>query len=84
LWCFSFLFKLGPTFFLFLALLFGGELNSGHSNIGCIDTKCNIVNVIQDAFENARFLCEQYYLAAPDLVIKDAKGEGETRMTDIN
>ncbi|CAG0919485.1 unnamed protein product [Notodromas monacha] len=56
-------------------LLFGGDLNSLHSNIGCIDTQCSIVNIIHDAFENARFLCEQYYLTSPELVVRGVDGK---------
>ncbi|XP_018562888.1 pyruvate dehydrogenase (acetyl-transferring) kinase, mitochondrial isoform X2 [Anoplophora glabripennis] len=55
-------------------LLFGGQLENApgpnrSKYIGCIDTQCNIVSVIKDAYENARFLCDQYYLASPDLII---------------
>nr|CAG4644035.1 EOG090X07QN [Lepidurus arcticus] len=52
-------------------LLFGGQLNSNARHIGCIDPSCDVVSVIQDAFENAKFLCDQYYLASPDLVIHE-------------
>ncbi|XP_046985116.1 pyruvate dehydrogenase (acetyl-transferring) kinase, mitochondrial [Schistocerca americana] len=52
-------------------LLFGGQLdgqlNSRH--IGCIDPQCDPVSVVQDAYEHARFLCDQYYFASPELII---------------
>uniref|UniRef100_A0A0B7AGD7 Protein-serine/threonine kinase n=1 Tax=Arion vulgaris TaxID=1028688 RepID=A0A0B7AGD7_9EUPU len=52
-------------------LLFGKkEKNNDPRHIGCIDPNCNLSLVIQDAYENARFLCEQYYLAAPELIIR--------------
>ncbi|XP_068218042.1 pyruvate dehydrogenase (acetyl-transferring) kinase, mitochondrial-like isoform X1 [Palaemon carinicauda] len=50
-------------------LLFGDSINS-HHHIGCIDPHCDIVRVIEDAYSNARFLCDQYYLASPELVVK--------------
>ncbi|BFZ22683.1 hypothetical protein BsWGS_25722 [Bradybaena similaris] len=51
-------------------LLFGKkERNNDPRHIGCIDPNCNVSLVVQDAYENARFLCEQYYLAAPELNI---------------
>ncbi|CAH0552107.1 unnamed protein product [Brassicogethes aeneus] len=59
-------------------LLFGGQLESApgpnqSKYIGCIDTQCDIVSVIKDAYENARFLCDQYYLASPDLIINESQ-----------
>ncbi|XP_058798351.1 pyruvate dehydrogenase (acetyl-transferring) kinase, mitochondrial isoform X2 [Phymastichus coffea] len=51
-------------------LLFGGVLNGHNRHIGCIDPYCDVVSVIKDAYENARFLCDQYYMASPDLIIK--------------
>ncbi|XP_022187266.2 pyruvate dehydrogenase (acetyl-transferring) kinase, mitochondrial [Nilaparvata lugens] len=52
-------------------LLFGGELTNDrhHRHIGCIDPQCDLVAVVKDAYENARFLCDQYYLCSPDLII---------------
>ncbi|KAL1488076.1 hypothetical protein ABEB36_015444 [Hypothenemus hampei] len=63
---------------LFSALIFGGQLESApgpnrSKYIGCIDTQCDVVSVIKDAYENARFLCDQYYLASPDLIINQAQ-----------
>lgn len=57
-------------FVLSTAILFSGQLgNSRH--IGCIDPNCDVQSVARDAFENAKFLCDQYYLASPDLVVKE-------------
>ncbi|XP_044745480.1 pyruvate dehydrogenase (acetyl-transferring) kinase, mitochondrial [Coccinella septempunctata] len=58
-------------------LLFGGQLENapgpkGNQYIGCIDPQCDIVSVIKDAYENARFLCDQYYLDSPDLIITES------------
>ncbi|XP_069692460.1 pyruvate dehydrogenase (acetyl-transferring) kinase, mitochondrial isoform X2 [Periplaneta americana] len=52
-------------------LLFGGELNGHSRHVGCIDPQCDLVGVVRDAYENARFLCDQYYLASPDLIVKE-------------
>jgi len=52
-------------------LLFGSDLNGHSRHIGCIDPNCNVVSVVKDAFENARFLCDQYYLVAPDIKIQE-------------
>ncbi|XP_054280486.1 pyruvate dehydrogenase (acetyl-transferring) kinase, mitochondrial-like [Macrosteles quadrilineatus] len=54
-------------------LLFGGELthDPNHRHIGCIDPQCDLVAVVRDAYENARFLCDQYYLSSPELQIKE-------------
>ncbi|KAK6183451.1 hypothetical protein SNE40_010931 [Patella caerulea] len=52
-------------------LLFGSdsELGNHPRHIGSIDPGCNVLHVVQDAFENARFLCEQYYLMCPEIEI---------------
>ncbi|KAL3835777.1 hypothetical protein ACJMK2_021253 [Sinanodonta woodiana] len=52
------------------ALLYGSQLANHPRHIGCIDPNCDVVEVAKDAFANARFLCEQYYLSAPDLKIE--------------
>ncbi|CAG2224764.1 unnamed protein product [Mytilus edulis] len=49
------------------ALLYGSQLANHPRHIGCIDPKCNVLEVVKDAYANARFLCEQYYLTAPEL-----------------
>ncbi|XP_042236274.1 pyruvate dehydrogenase (acetyl-transferring) kinase, mitochondrial-like isoform X1 [Homarus americanus] len=50
-------------------ILFGEGVNT-QNHIGCIDPHCDVVRVIEDAYSNARFLCDQYYLASPELVLK--------------
>lgn len=52
-------------------LLFGSDLNGHPRHIGCIDPNCNAVSVVKDAFENAQFLCDQYYLASPNITIEE-------------
>lgn len=58
-------------------MLFGESVNS-HNHIGCIDPNCDVVRVIEDAYANARFLCDQYYLASPELVLKYHNGKVKT------
>lgn len=54
-------------------LLFGNEIlsDSQTRHIGCIDPQCDIVAVIKDAYDNARLLCDQYYLRSPELTVKE-------------
>lgn len=67
-------------------LLFGPELNADRRYIGSIDVKCNVAEVVQDAYDNARFLCEQYYMCSPALnmeVISKEDGEGRLEMVYV-
>ncbi|XP_013176324.1 PREDICTED: pyruvate dehydrogenase (acetyl-transferring) kinase, mitochondrial isoform X1 [Papilio xuthus] len=58
-------------------LLFGEQMGArqasvngmgcGGRHIGSIDPACDVVAVVRDAYENARFLCDRYYLASPEL-----------------
>ncbi|XP_018416640.1 PREDICTED: pyruvate dehydrogenase kinase, isozyme 3 [Nanorana parkeri] len=61
-------------------LLFGGDINPAHpKHIGSIDPSCNVPEVVKDAYETAKMLCEQYYLSAPELKIEEfnAKAPGK-------
>uniref|UniRef100_A0A3B5MMK2 Protein-serine/threonine kinase n=1 Tax=Xiphophorus couchianus TaxID=32473 RepID=A0A3B5MMK2_9TELE len=63
-------------------LLFGGKVkvNPAHPNqIGSIDPHCGVSEVIRDAFENARNLCDRYYMNSPELILEEfnAKEEGK-------
>ncbi|XP_029013658.1 pyruvate dehydrogenase (acetyl-transferring) kinase isozyme 2, mitochondrial-like [Betta splendens] len=52
-------------------LVFNGSTNPAHPNtIGCIDSKCDVTEVARDAYESAKLLCEQYYLGAPELELR--------------
>ncbi|XP_037077501.1 pyruvate dehydrogenase (acetyl-transferring) kinase, mitochondrial-like [Pollicipes pollicipes] len=51
------------------SLLFGHQGEGNPRNVGCIDPYCNVVHVIEDAAANARFLCDRYYQASPELRI---------------
>jgi pyruvate dehydrogenase kinase 2/3/4 len=44
--------------------------NTPAEHIGSIHTNCKVLEVIQDAYDNAKFLCDQYYLCSPDIDIK--------------
>ncbi|TSK98507.1 [Pyruvate dehydrogenase (acetyl-transferring)] kinase isozyme 3, mitochondrial [Bagarius yarrelli] len=56
-------------------LLFGNDTNPAHpKHIGSIDPACDVADVVNDAYETARMLCEQYYPAAPTLKITEFNG----------
>ncbi|KAG5843693.1 pyruvate dehydrogenase (acetyl-transferring) kinase isozyme 3, mitochondrial [Anguilla rostrata] len=57
-------------------LLFGNDTNPAHpKHIGSIDPNCNVVEVVTDAYETAKMLCEQYYLIAPELKVQEFNGK---------
>lgn len=60
------------------ALLFGSELNGHSRHVGSIDPSCDVISVVKDAYEKARLLCDQYYLASPELIVKQHNGKFET------
>ena len=49
-------------------LLFAANIPpEGHGrHVGSIDPSTDILSVAKDAYENARFLCDQYYMTSPD------------------
>ncbi|XP_042712896.1 pyruvate dehydrogenase kinase, isozyme 4 isoform X1 [Chrysemys picta bellii] len=56
-------------------LLFDDSTNSGHQqHIGSIDPCCDVVGVVNDAFQSSRRLCDQYYLASPELSLLQLNG----------
>lgn len=57
------------------ATLFGSDVPGHSRHVGCVDPNCDVTAVVQDAYENARFLCDQYYMASPGLVFDQLNGE---------
>lgn len=57
------------------ALLFGKQAKRDPGQVGCIDRNCRVANVIEDAAANARFLCDRYYLASPEIEIQEVNGQ---------
>lgn len=51
-------------------LLFGNEPTSRPRYIGSIDPSCDVLSAIEDAYHDAKFLCEQYYMVAPELQVE--------------
>ncbi|KAM4795337.1 pyruvate dehydrogenase kinase, isozyme 3 [Rhinophrynus dorsalis] len=65
-------------------LLFGGDINPAHpKHIGSIDPTCNVPEVVKDAYETAKMLCEQYYLAAPELKIEEFNAKAPGRPLQV-
>ncbi|XP_059608381.1 pyruvate dehydrogenase (acetyl-transferring) kinase, mitochondrial [Phlebotomus argentipes] len=52
-------------------MLFGNTHPDPGKHIGCIDPTCNPSAVVRDAYDTARFLCDQYYFGAPALEIEE-------------
>jgi len=53
--------------------MFGEQTRSHEVNpslVGAFDAKCELRKVVEDAAANAQFLCEKYYLGAPEIEIE--------------
>nr|XP_002738854.1 PREDICTED: Pyruvate dehydrogenase (acetyl-transferring) kinase isozyme 2, mitochondrial-like [Saccoglossus kowalevskii] len=50
-------------------LVFGNNVQTHPRYIGSIDPNCDVESVILDAFDSAKYLCDQYYLASPEMEI---------------
>lgn len=59
---------------IFPAAILFGEIPQQGRHIGCIDPMCDPGSVVLDAYENARYLCDQYYLASPELKLTQHNG----------
>lgn len=51
-------------------VVFGSVLPESPQHVGCIDPACDVETVLMDAFENARFLCDRYYLTSPNIQLE--------------
>uniref|UniRef100_A0A8C9FXE9 Protein-serine/threonine kinase n=1 Tax=Pavo cristatus TaxID=9049 RepID=A0A8C9FXE9_PAVCR len=57
-------------------LLFDDKSRSGHPrHIGSIDPCCDVVEVVNDAFQSSKMLCDQYYLTSPELKLNQVNGK---------
>uniref|UniRef100_A0A671LTW4 Protein-serine/threonine kinase n=1 Tax=Sinocyclocheilus anshuiensis TaxID=1608454 RepID=A0A671LTW4_9TELE len=66
-------------------LIFDGSTHPGHpSSIGCIDSCCDVTNVIRDAYECAKMLCEQYYLGSPELELREINAKNKSQPIEIS
>ncbi|XP_043928236.1 pyruvate dehydrogenase kinase, isozyme 3 isoform X2 [Protopterus annectens] len=65
-------------------LLFGNDTNPAHpKHIGSIDPNCNVANVVKDAYETAKMLCEQYYMGAPELEIEEFNSKAPDKAIQV-
>ncbi|XP_019630067.1 PREDICTED: pyruvate dehydrogenase (acetyl-transferring) kinase isozyme 3, mitochondrial-like isoform X1 [Branchiostoma belcheri] len=55
-------------------LLFSPTQETHPRHVGSIDPNCDVEAVVLDAYENAKFLCDQYYLASPELDLVSHNG----------
>lgn len=66
---------LNIMFLVNIAILFGDLPAQETKHVGCIEIECDPQAVVRDAYDNARWLCDQYYLGAPELEIIEHNGE---------
>uniref|UniRef100_A0A8D0CKZ8 Protein-serine/threonine kinase n=1 Tax=Scleropages formosus TaxID=113540 RepID=A0A8D0CKZ8_SCLFO len=65
-------------------LLFGNNTNPAHpKHIGSIDPACNMAEVVTDAYETAKMLCEQYYERAPELHIEEFNAKAPNKPIQV-
>ncbi|KAL3044015.1 hypothetical protein OYC64_003783 [Pagothenia borchgrevinki] len=65
-------------------LIFEGSVNPAHpKHIGSIDPSCDVVEVIKDAYETSKMLCEQYYLTSPDMEIIEVNSKNPNQPLHI-
>ncbi|XP_076005978.1 pyruvate dehydrogenase kinase, isozyme 4 [Genypterus blacodes] len=65
-------------------LIFNGSVNPAHpKHIGSIDPSCDVVEVVKDAFESSKMLCEQYYLTSPDMEITQVNAQNSDQPLHI-
>ncbi|VDP92415.1 unnamed protein product [Echinostoma caproni] len=55
-------------------LMFGSDVNKHMRFVGSIDPHCNVLEILEDAYEDAKFLCEHYYSTAPEMKAETVGG----------
>ncbi|XP_029385177.1 pyruvate dehydrogenase (acetyl-transferring) kinase isozyme 3, mitochondrial isoform X1 [Echeneis naucrates] len=65
-------------------LLFGNDTNPAlPKHIGSIDPNCCVAEVVNDAYDTAKMVCEKYYLTAPELKIEEFNLKTTKKYTPI-
>lgn len=65
-------------------LIFSGSTNPAHpKHIGSIDPNCDVVEVVKDAFESSKMLCDQYYLMSPEVELKQVNSKDPSEPVNI-
>ncbi|XP_074748478.1 pyruvate dehydrogenase kinase, isozyme 2 isoform X3 [Strix uralensis] len=65
-------------------LLFDGSTNPAHpKHIGSIDPHCSVANVVRDAYNMAKLLCDKYYMSSPDLEIEEVNASNSEQPISI-
>uniref|UniRef100_A0A4W5RLG7 Protein-serine/threonine kinase n=1 Tax=Hucho hucho TaxID=62062 RepID=A0A4W5RLG7_9TELE len=66
------------------SLIFDGSANPAHpKHIGTIDPDCDVTEVVKDAFDSSKMLCEQYYLTSPEIDITQVNGKFYTGLQTL-
>ncbi|XP_057673571.1 pyruvate dehydrogenase (acetyl-transferring) kinase isozyme 2, mitochondrial-like [Corythoichthys intestinalis] len=66
-------------------IVFSGSRNpTHHDTIGCIDSMCDVPEVVRDAYESAKLMCEQYYLGAPELELRQMNANSNGQPIQIS
>ncbi|XP_063059459.1 pyruvate dehydrogenase kinase, isozyme 3b [Engraulis encrasicolus] len=63
-------------------LLFG-DTAAHPKHIGGIDPACHVTEVVKDAYDVAKMLCEQYYMMAPQLKVKEFNSRAEDKPVQV-
>uniref|UniRef100_A0A8B9QY79 Protein-serine/threonine kinase n=1 Tax=Apteryx owenii TaxID=8824 RepID=A0A8B9QY79_APTOW len=65
-------------------LLFDGSTNPAHpKHIGSIDPHCGVADVVRDAYNMAKLLCDKYYMSSPDLEIEEVNANNSQQPINI-
>ncbi|CAL8071188.1 unnamed protein product [Calicophoron daubneyi] len=65
-------------------LMYGPELNKQRRFVGSIDPDCNVLEILEDAYEDAQYLCKHYYSSAPSLEVeKYGASEGKIQFVYV-
>uniref|UniRef100_A0A8C4J8G5 Protein-serine/threonine kinase n=1 Tax=Dromaius novaehollandiae TaxID=8790 RepID=A0A8C4J8G5_DRONO len=65
-------------------LLFDGSTNPAHpKHIGSIDPHCSVADVVRDAYNMAKLLCDKYYMSSPDLEIEEVNANNSQQPINI-